>query len=103
MMVCISHAAILKSDHTIVHGKSHGHILQEQPFGSCKYGTTQGFLTDIGVFVGREEAYHIALQAGQIRLETMPKNRKYLMSENIWSDHGDWEYDADKGYMPKGK
>jgi len=96
--ITIAHASIDIDDWRIFKGKSHADIIKDSPFGSCK-GGKQGFLTNRGSFVNREEAYKIALRAKQIK----PNNRKYLMSEEIWSDHdnGDWRYDIEQGYVRK--
>lgn len=40
---------------------------------------TQGFMTDLGLFVTREEAAKIALDAGQIK-----EPKEILYSEDLW-------------------
>lgn len=45
-------------------------------------GVTQGFLTSDGAFVGRREALHIAVRAGQVLLKQGDRDR--LFSEDLW-------------------
>lgn len=45
-------------------------------------GSTQGFLTNTGRFVTREEACVIAMRAGQIKEKTGPAH--ILFSEDMW-------------------
>lgn len=42
----------------------------------------QGFVTNTGRYVGREQACRIATNAGQIKQKTNPKNK--LFSEDVW-------------------
>lgn len=100
----IKHAAIIRSDDVLVEGKSHSDIINSSPMGTCKDGSIQGFIDTKGHFVSREEAYKIALEAGQLMPEKMvPKSRRWLMSEDIWSNvsNGDYDYDEKLGYISK--
>jgi len=48
-------------------------------------GKAQGFITSDGEFVSREDAYRIALQAGQGQLS---KGKARLFSEDLWLPDG---------------
>lgn len=72
----------------------------------------QGFVTSLGVYVGRHEAYKIALAAGQIEpsapldpeiYETTTPRIQFLFSEDLWSpkDGGKYDYDEIKGYVER--
>jgi len=68
------------------YGKTHSEIgLKMCLEGFCKTypsGDNQGFLTDTGKFVNREEAFQIALKAKQIELgKTINPNK--LFSEDL--------------------
>ena len=100
----IAHAAIIRSDGVTSIGKCHSDIIRTSPYGTCKDGSNDGFITDRGIFVGREDAFDIASEAGQLKPENLrPKNRKYLLSEDIWSSHdnGDFDYNEEDGYFKK--
>ncbi len=100
----IAHAAYIRNDGITTKGKSHSDILKMCPYGTCKEGSVSGFIDNKGHFVDRETAYEIALAAGQLQPEKMrPKNRKYLLSEDIWSNvsNGDYDYDEKQGYVFK--
>ena len=97
-------AAYIRNDGVIASGRSHADIIHASPYGTCKEGSTSGFLDSNNQFISRERAYRIALEAGQLKTENLrPRNRKYLFSEDIWSprDNGDWIYDNEKGYVRK--
>lgn len=76
----IKEAAIRdKRDGTVFTGKRHGDIFAKaRPPGSLKYGE-QGFITDKGKFVDREEAARIAFECGQIS-----EKKKELFSEDLY-------------------
>ncbi len=74
----IVESAILK-DGKIYTGHRHHNILNSAvPFGFLKDGV-QGFVTDSGKFLNREEAAKYAFDCGQINKET-----KTLYSEDLW-------------------
>lgn len=41
----------------------------------------QGFLTDFGIFLSRNQAYTVALKYGQLK---HPKDNEELFSEDLW-------------------
>jgi len=85
---CITYAAILRSDEVIAIGRDHAEIIRSSPYGTCKNGSKQGFVTNTGRYVDRHEAGEIALAAGQ--LEKLRCNGTHgLFSEDI---NQDWEY-----------
>lgn len=49
--------------------------------------TEQGFLTDAGRYVNREEALAIARSAGQLEGRTKHRPEHLLMSEDLWDQH----------------
>ena len=87
----IKHAAIVRSDNKMITGKSHADCILRSPFGTCKKGSVQGFMTNIGKFVEREKAAKIAFEAGQIKNY---EEGKELFSEEIWSDNN-YKYDEE--------
>jgi hypothetical protein len=62
--------------HTAMHGL---HVLTGHQTGA---DDEQGFITSDGFFVGREEAYRIASEAGQIVDKHGPED--VLFSEDMW-------------------
>lgn len=92
----IKYAAIKRSDGVIVTDKHHAECIKKSPFGTCKAGSLQGFLTSDGRFVERDEAGKIAWEAGQLK----SKPKKPFLSEHIWSD-GNCIYDPSEGYLFK--
>jgi len=52
----------------------------------------QGFVTNSGRFVEREEALKIALAANQIKIENKIGNKNILFSEEVWPDYRDSDY-----------
>ena len=62
----IKAAAIKRSDGVISTHISHCAIISHSPEGTCKEGSSQGFITTTGRFVDRKEAAEIALSSGQI-------------------------------------
>ena len=78
VMIMIINAAILK-DGIIYTGRRHHLIIQSHPskfFIDCK----QGFITEEGRFVDREEGLRIAIECNQLIRE--PKFE--LFSEDLW-------------------
>lgn len=96
-------AAWIRNDGITTTGKSHAEILKKCPFGTCKAGSVSGFIDNHDRFINREEAYKIALEAGQLRLEKIRKRGEYLLSEEIWSnsENGDYDYSEEQGYFKK--
>lgn len=70
--------AAIKYDGKIYLGKRHNNIIHKFAAEGVSKGE-QGFLTDTCVFVDREEAAKIALEAGQIK-----KTKTWLYSEDIY-------------------
>lgn len=73
----IVNAAILK-DGVIYRARRHHLIIWEhepQFFNNCE----QGFVTDTGEFVDREEGAKIAFECGQIK-----EPKRILFSEDLW-------------------
>lgn len=75
----IKEAAILKNG-IIYTGKRHNIILcdKSRPFQFLQNGE-QGFITDKGEFLNREDAAKHAFQCGQIKVE-----KKRLLSEDLY-------------------
>ena len=74
----IVQSAIIK-DGIVYTGKRHHNILgAAEPFGFLKDGK-QGFVTDTGEFVTREEAARIAFDCGQIK-----EPKRILFSEDLY-------------------
>lgn len=80
-------AAIKRIDGVIVEGKNHADCILDSPYGTCKEGSIQGFVTDTGDFVDRMRAAEIAFEAGQI---TKPVD--YLFSEDLTG----WIWEKDR-------
>lgn len=98
MIETIQYAAIERSDGIVSTGKQHSDIIAMSPFGTCKSGSTQGFTTSTGRFVGRQEAADIAYESGQIPPQHYELiNGMGLISENLWVYCG-FKYDKEKGY-----
>jgi len=93
----ISHAAIVRSDGILEVGKCHYDIIHKCPYGTCKAGSKQGFVTSTGRYVDRDEALRIAIASNQINKDMDTIRQTGLLSENIWADT-DHEYDPQKGY-----
>lgn len=62
----------------------HGHVFARFPQTHEAQPEDQGFLTDTGRFVGREEALKIAEAAGQIIKRSAGDNSRELYSEDVW-------------------
>ena len=85
----ITHVAIKLADGTIVSlpkpARHSSVLLQCQAKGFTCRNSTQGFLTSKGRFVTREEAYPIAVAAGQlIGREQGGGTSGRLYSEDVW-------------------
>jgi hypothetical protein len=93
----ISHAAIVRSDGILEIAKCHPEIIGRCPYGTCKAGSKQGFVTSLGRYVDRKEALQIAIDADQINKDMDTIRQSGLISENIWADT-DHKYDTEKGY-----
>jgi len=96
-------AAYIRSDGVLATGRSHAEIIHASPYGTCKAGSTSGFIDSNDQFISRERAYRIALEAGQLVLSKIRKRGNYLLSEEIWSDteNGQWTYDEKEGYVKR--
>ena len=98
MKETIQHAAWMRNDGILEIGKSHSEILPKCPYGTCKAGSTTGFVTSTGRYIiDRQEALEIAIKAGQVDPNLDTIRGLGLLSENIWSDSG-FKYDTVKGY-----
>jgi len=77
----IKHAGLI---HTVPRPGRHHDVIREMAkrgFGpDCMHN--QGFVTDMGRFVGREDALAIAQQANQLIRKAGPDNE--LFSEDLW-------------------
>ena len=93
----IKHACIIRNDGIVEKAKSHPEIIKRCPYGTCKAGSKQGFLTSTGRFVDRKEALQIAIKSGQIDKNLKTIHHNELISENIWADSG-YDYNSEKGY-----
>ena len=93
----IKAAAIKRNDGIISTGKSHADIIKSSPYGTCKKGSNQGFVTNLDRFVDRYEAAIIALESKQIK-KLQVKNQ--LLSEDLWFI-GEWDYDPRIGYYQR--
>ena len=101
MKETIQHAAIKRSDGIISTGKTHANVIHSSPYGTCKAGSEQGFVTSFGRFVLRPEAAFIAWYSEQIpnaHYELI--NHIGLTSENLW-DYCGFGYQQDYGYLKK--
>lgn len=81
-------AAAILFDGKIYEGKRHYAIgLELIKSGACcrpfPGGDAQGFVTDCGRFVSREEAMDIAIRAGQVK-DGKTVNPRRLFSEDLW-------------------
>ncbi len=84
----IEFAAINRSDGVIAIGRDHAEIIRKSPYGTCKAGSSTGFVTNTDRYVDRHEAAKIALAAGQ--LEKLRCHGTFgLFSEDI---NENWEY-----------
>lgn len=96
-METIQHAAIKRSDKRISKAKSHADVIRQSPDGTCKEGSTQGFVTSLNRFVDRDEALKIAIDSGQIDPQLRTIRKMGLLSENIWLD-SNFGYHKEIGY-----
>ena len=80
----IKEAAIMK-DGVVYTGRRHNNILcdKSRPFAFLRDGE-QGFVTDEGKFVTREEALVIALQCGQVTMDKKHNPQDQLLSEDLY-------------------
>ena len=84
MKELIRAAAIKRLDGEIIFDRDHANCIRKSPYGSCKKGSTQGFITNKDRFVPRKEAGKIAFEAKQILDDP---NGDIIMSEQLWSEH----------------
>lgn len=102
MIEKIVHAAVLSEcGGKFLIGKQHAdcfHQADNMGFKLSSRADHQGFVTNKGRFVGREEAAKIALAAGQIDCDS--EGLQILCSEDLWSPlhNGKFRYDYIKGY-----
>lgn len=95
----ILHAAVISKDSKMTFlGKCHAdcfHQAKNVGIAMTSLAGDQGFFTNKGRFVRREEAAHIAYRAGQISRAV-----EYLFSEDMWSlqSGGKYSYTSVKGY-----
>ena len=95
----IAHAAI-RVENMIVFARSHyectKHLKPKQTF----LNRNCGFFTNSFRFVSRQEAKHIAVEAGQISEDNAAKT---FISERLWSarEGGIHDYDEVYGYVPR--
>lgn len=101
----IKHAAVKSEDGWIFIGKHHADCFHKGFNLSVKMSKKpedQGFVTSLGRFLGRHEAYNIAMANSQIQ-ERGVKPHKILFSEDLWCPayEGKYDYDEVKGYVVK--
>lgn len=96
----ILHAAVLSEGGALTFfGKCHADCFYKgQAMGIKMSGKSahQGFLTNKGNYLSREDAAKLAFSQGQIT-----KPRSYLLSEDLWceKDGGLYDHDEIKGYV----
>lgn len=95
----ITHAAVKTIFGWPILGKCHADCFHKGDFTGIEMSgrfLDQGFITNLGRYVGREEAFNIAFDAGQIDSE----EGGVLCSEDLWSERhgGKYQYDYVKGY-----
>lgn len=95
----ITHAAVLtESKGWPIMGKSHAECFNKgkhSGFEMSGRALDHGFITSLGRYVTRSDAYFVALAAGQITRKT----GEILVSEMLWSDEDAlFDYDPIKGY-----
>jgi hypothetical protein len=73
-------ASAIKKDGVVYTGLRHNNILcdRSRPFGFLKFGI-QGFVTDTGEFLDRQQAACHAFECGQVDCI-----QKTLFSEDLW-------------------
>lgn len=100
-METIKHAAVKAKDGTVFTGKCHADCFHAGDSGGHKMSSKpddQGFVTNLGKFVSREEAFQIAKTAKQI---VDPREHSYLFSEDLWSKeerNDPYNYSPELGY-----
>ncbi len=76
--------AAIKKRSKIITGRRHGDAFEKCiDKGLTPTGWIQGFITDDGVFVNRQEAFEIALSCGQIP-DPGPDSSRTLISEDLY-------------------
>ncbi len=76
--------AAIKKRSKVITGKCHGDAFKKCiDKGLTSDGWVQGFVTDDGQFVNRQEAFEIALACGQIP-EPSPDSSRTLVSEDLY-------------------
>lgn len=97
----IKHAAVRMKNGMIFLGKSHAdcfHQAKNVGVPHSQKAKDQGFFTSKGRIVDREEAFKIAVDAGQVSGD---RPASILFSEMLWShtDGGTHKYDSVRGYF----
>lgn len=83
----ITHAAVKTTSKFICIGKCHADCFyqgQNMGFEMSKRSAAQGFMTNKGRYVQRDEAARIAKKAGQLNLKDKQRKVTHLLSEDIW-------------------
>lgn len=98
MLEEIKHAAVKSKEGMIFLGKCHGDCFMQAH--NCNVDMSskaldQGFFTNQGRYVDRDEGAKIAVTSGQVT-----KPCSFLFSEDLWCerDGGLYQYDQIKGY-----
>ena len=88
-------AAAIRWEGEVHTGRRHDIIIHRIARTMGKYckGGEQGFVTDDGTFVDREEGLKIALASGQLDMSKKIGNKNQLFSEDIYNTEG---YTQDK-------
>jgi hypothetical protein len=81
----------VKDTGKIYEGRRHYNIMQSvdedcnRLIKDCSMSAIdQGFVTEDGKFVGREEALKIAVECGQVKMENKVGNKYMLFSEDLY-------------------
>jgi len=85
--------AAIRKDGVVYTGRNHAEILRDKtrPFGFLKCGE-QGFATDSGRYVDREEAARVALASGQI-------DRLHFSDTELYSEELRFEFDENNNVI----
>lgn len=84
MMRRVVCAALRNQDGMIVCGARHNDAVMRAQMGSADWRKAdQGFIDQYGVFMTREEAHKVAIEAGQI-IRRCGGDEKRLFSENLY-------------------
>lgn len=98
----IIHAACIAENGMILLGKCHADCFyQAKNIGLeiKKESAAQGFFTNKGRYVHRDQAAQIAKRAKQLDLKDKKRKVTHLLSEDIWYQRDRYIYDSMRGYV----